>query len=478
MQATYTVGFAILVEAILSFLGVGIPTDIPTWGNIMAEGRLLFRVYPHAILFPGIFLALAVLAINVLGDGLRDTLDPRFAKRTADMTRATPVLDIRGLTVSLPAGADRPNAVEAIDLQVFPKEIVCVVGESGSGKSVTAHAVMGLLPKTELRPIKGSIRLADEPLLEKTPAELRQLRGARMSMIFQEPFTALNPVMRVGEQIEEVLTIHTDMSAAERRTRVLDVMRDVRLPEPERLIDVYPHQLSGGQRQRIMIAAALALEPALLIADEPTTALDVTTQAQILTLIKDIQASHETGVLFITHDFGVVADIADRVVVMQRGRIVEAGAAGRVLTAPEHPYTQMLIGSVPSLIAEGARTRSQAARPGAGDARPRKDLSQRRPFSKDARGEGGARRDHRPRARRDARHRRRERLRQVDGRALHRPVDRPDRRRHPDRRRGHRRPARAAPARASAKSADRLPGPLPLAQSQAHVSAARSSKAR
>ncbi|MEM8947777.1 MAG: ABC transporter ATP-binding protein [Pseudomonadota bacterium] len=266
------------------------------------------------------------------------------------MNGETPVLDIRGLTVSLPKGADRDNAIEGIDLQVFPREIICVVGESGSGKSVTGHAVMGLLPKRELEPIAGSISLAGEALLEKSSAELRQLRGARMSMIFQEPFTALNPVVRVGGQIEEVLKIHTGMSAAERRARVIEVMDDVRLPEPERLIDTFPHQLSGGQRQRIMIAAALALEPALLIADEPTTALDVTTQAQILTLIKDIQTSHDTGVLFITHDFGVVAEIADRVVVMQNGRVVEAGATNQVLTAPEHPYTQMLIGSVPSLI--------------------------------------------------------------------------------------------------------------------------------
>ncbi|MGI9499627.1 MAG: dipeptide ABC transporter ATP-binding protein [Geminicoccaceae bacterium] len=265
------------------------------------------------------------------------------------MNSGAPVLDIKGLTVSLPKGADRDNAIEEIDIQVFPKEIVCVVGESGSGKSVTAHTVMGLLPKGELSPIAGRINLANEPLLEKSPAELRDLRGARMSMIFQEPFTALNPVVRVGQQIEEVLKIHTDMSADARRARVLEVMDDVRLPDPEQLIDTFPHQLSGGQRQRIMIAAALALEPALLIADEPTTALDVTTQAQILTLIKDIQASHDTGVLFITHDFGVVAEIADRVIVMQNGRVVEAGAASGVLTAPEHPYTQMLIGSVPSL---------------------------------------------------------------------------------------------------------------------------------
>ena len=271
------------------------------------------------------------------------------------MSAKRPVLDIRGLTISLPKGADRENAIEEIDLEVHRKEIVCVVGESGSGKSVTAHAVMGLLPKGELTPTAGSIDLAGEALLEKSPAELRQLRGARMSMIFQEPFTALNPVVRVGQQIEEVLQIHTDMSASERRARVLEVMNDVRLPDPDRLIESFPHQLSGGQRQRIMIAAALALEPALLIADEPTTALDVTTQAQILSLIKHIQDSHDTGVLFITHDFGVVAEIADRVLVMQHGRLVEAGSTTQVLTAPEHPYTQMLIGSVPSMTPKIAR---------------------------------------------------------------------------------------------------------------------------
>ncbi|MGI9452046.1 MAG: dipeptide ABC transporter ATP-binding protein [Geminicoccaceae bacterium] len=270
------------------------------------------------------------------------------------MNAPVPVLDIRGLTVRLPKGADRQHAIEEVSLQVHPKEIVCVVGESGSGKSVTAHTVMGLLPKGELEPTAGSIQLTGENLLEKTPAELRQLRGARMSMIFQEPFTALNPVARVGAQIEEVLTIHTDMSTNARRARVLAVMNDVRLPDPERMIDSYPHQLSGGQRQRIMIAAALALEPALLIADEPTTALDVTTQAQILALIKDIQASHDTGVLFITHDFGVVAEIADRVAVMQHGRLVETGAASRVLTTPEHPYTRMLINAVPSLTPKAA----------------------------------------------------------------------------------------------------------------------------
>jgi peptide/nickel transport system ATP-binding protein len=259
-----------------------------------------------------------------------------------------PLLAIKGLTVGLPAGSDRSNAVEDVSLSVGPGEIVCVVGESGSGKSATAQSVMGLLPR-ELQVEAGQVLLQGEDVLKATPARLRSLRGTRMAMIFQEPMTALNPVMRVGDQIAEVLKIHTDLSKGDRRRRVLGIMRAVQLPEPERLIDAYPHQISGGQRQRIMIAAALVLDPALLIADEPTTALDVTTQAQILKLIRELQERRGTGVMFITHDFGVVAEVAHRVVVMQSGRVVEAGTAGDILCRPQSQYTRMLIASVPSL---------------------------------------------------------------------------------------------------------------------------------
>ncbi len=266
------------------------------------------------------------------------------------MTETTPpVLDIRGLTVRLPTHADRENAIEDVCFTVRPHEILCVVGESGSGKSVTAHTVMGLLPPKQLVPTAGQIVFQGEDLLQKSRAKMRALRGARMSMIFQEPMTALNPVVAVGDQIEEVLRIHTRMSPRERLARVIEVMEAVKLPEPEALVRSYPHQLSGGQRQRIMIAAALALEPALLIADEPTTALDVTTQAQILRLVKDIQQRQGTAVLFITHDFGVVAEVADRVVVMQNGLVVEQGAAQTLLKNPQHPYTRMLISSGPSM---------------------------------------------------------------------------------------------------------------------------------
>src|SRR3954463_5681078 len=266
------------------------------------------------------------------------------------MTPATkPVLEVQGLTVRLPGGADRPNAVEHVSFAVAPGEIVCVVGESGSGKSVTALAIMGLLPPRQLTVAGGRVLLEGDDILAKSRGAMRRIRGARIGMIFQEPMTALNPVMKVGEQIAEVLDIHGGLNERERRQRVLAVMEAVHLPEPERMIDAYPHQLSGGQRQRIMIAAALVLDPVLLIADEPTTALDVTTQAQILKLIKELRERRNTGVLFITHDFGVVAEVAHRVVVMQHGRVVEQGRTEDVLRRPRDEYTRMLIRSVPSL---------------------------------------------------------------------------------------------------------------------------------
>jgi peptide/nickel transport system ATP-binding protein len=258
------------------------------------------------------------------------------------------VLEVRDLTIALPRFADRAQAASRVSFSVDRGEIVCLVGESGSGKSVIAQGVMGLLPKS-LPVTGGAILLQGEDITHASPQRLRELRATRMSMVFQEPMTALNPVMSCGAQLDEVLREHTRLSPVERRRKILDIVGEVRLPDPERMIASYPHQLSGGQRQRIMIAMALVLEPALLIADEPTTALDVTTQAQILRLIQDLQARHGTGVLFITHDFGVVAEIAHRVAVLRLGELVELGAKEEVLKRPRHDYTKMLIGSVPTL---------------------------------------------------------------------------------------------------------------------------------
>ena len=266
-----------------------------------------------------------------------------------------PALDIRDLTIALPAGADRDNAVADITFSVATGEILCVVGESGSGKSMTANALMGLLPPgVGVR--SGQAMFGGRDILALPEAEKQKMRGESIAMIFQEPMTALNPLMRIGEQITEVFAAHDLLSPAERRARALELVREVGLPDPDKIIRAYPFQLSGGQRQRAMIAMALALEPKLLIADEPTTALDVTTQAQILKLILDLRAKHGMAVMFITHDFGVVAEIADQVIVMREGQIVERGAAARVLGAPEHPYTRRLLDAIPTGRLPEART--------------------------------------------------------------------------------------------------------------------------
>ncbi len=259
-----------------------------------------------------------------------------------------PILEVKGVTIALPPGGDRATAVRNVSFSVGRGEILCLVGESGSGKSVIAQGVMGLLPKT-LPVTTGQIVLQGEDITHAPLSRLRELRATRMSMIFQEPMTALNPVMTCGDQIDEVLREHMKLSPAERRAKVLGIIREVLLPEPERMVASYPHQLSGGQRQRIMIAMALVLDPVLLIADEPTTALDVTTQAQILKLVLELQQRHGAGVLFITHDFGVVAEVAHRVAVLRLGDLVELGPKEDVLRRPRHAYTRMLMAAVPTL---------------------------------------------------------------------------------------------------------------------------------
>ncbi len=281
--------------------------------------------------------------------------------KNKDFSNAHEVLNVRNLRIGLTGRPQAQPVIDGIDLTIRAGETHCLVGESGSGKSVTSLAAMGLLPKSALEVQSGSIMLDDFEITSASHSQMRQLRARRIAMIFQEPMTALNPVLRVGEQIMEVLNMHSDLSQSEAKKRTLDMMDQVHLPDVNRIFSAFPHQLSGGQRQRIMIAMALILDPDLLIADEPTTALDVTTQLQILKLIAEMQERHGTAVLFITHDMGVVAEIADTVTVMQQGQIVERAPIAELLTNPQKEYTRTLLTAVPNLTPRPARAAAAQA---------------------------------------------------------------------------------------------------------------------
>ena len=270
----------------------------------------------------------------------------------------SPLLSVRDLSVSFVVEGGEVEAVRHVSFDIERGESVALVGESGSGKSVTALSIMQLLPYPKARHPSGHILLHDEELLGASEATLRRVRGNRIAMIFQEPMTSLNPLHTIDKQVNEVLRVHKGLSRAAARARTLELLRLVGLPEAERRLDAYPHQLSGGQRQRVMIAMALANEPDLLIADEPTTALDVTIQAQILTLLKDLQARFGMALLLITHDLAVVRRMAERVHVMSRGEIVEAGATRRIFAAPTHSYTQHLLAAEPRPMPRTARADS------------------------------------------------------------------------------------------------------------------------
>ncbi|SEK09036.1 peptide/nickel transport system ATP-binding protein [Variovorax sp. OK212] len=260
-----------------------------------------------------------------------------------------PLLSIQDLSIVLPSSGDRSYAVDRLTLDIAENEIVCLVGESGSGKSMTAHAILGLLPPRVKLDSKSRVLLEGTDLTRLDAAAMRKLRGERIAMVFQEPMSALNPLQRIGAQVAEALQLHNaaGLSASAIEERCIAIIEAVGLPAPRQIVRSYPFQLSGGQRQRVMIAMALLNNPRLLLADEPTTALDVTTQRQILDLMQSLQAERRMGVLFITHDFGVVADIADRVVVMRHGRVVEQGTRDEVLRNPQHDYTRALINAVP-----------------------------------------------------------------------------------------------------------------------------------
>ncbi len=259
------------------------------------------------------------------------------------MNKTEPLAEVRDLKVRFVGREDTVHAVNGVSFAVHPGEVLCILGESGSGKSVTLRSLMRLLP--ERAKIEGDVRVGGQDVLTMSNRSLRDLRGGSVSMIFQEPMTALDPVYTVGEQIGETVRRHTGCDKAKARARALELLHLVRIPSAERRLDAYPHELSGGLRQRAMIAMALSCNPKLLLADEPTTALDATVQIQVLILLRKLQAEMGMGMIFVTHDLGVAAEIADNVAVMYAGRIVEYGPVERMMKAPLHPYTQGLLAS-------------------------------------------------------------------------------------------------------------------------------------
>jgi peptide/nickel transport system ATP-binding protein len=263
-----------------------------------------------------------------------------------------PLLQVEHLTVLFDTGKTPVVAVDDVSFSIARGETLGLVGESGSGKSVTAFSILRLLQPPG-RIAGGQVRFEGVDLLGLTERAMREIRGAGISLIFQEPMTALNPVMTVGSQIAEALTVHGKASRANARARAIQLLEDVRIPDAARRVDDYPHQLSGGMRQRVMIAIALACRPPLVIADEPTTALDVTIQAQVLDLLRELKATFHLALLLITHDFGVIAEMADRVAVMYKGRIVEEGPVRQILRNPQHAYTQALLAAVPGMPRRG-----------------------------------------------------------------------------------------------------------------------------
>ncbi|HSM42402.1 MAG TPA: dipeptide/oligopeptide/nickel ABC transporter permease/ATP-binding protein [Afifellaceae bacterium] len=361
-----TIGWMILETAGLSFLGLGAQPPQADLGSMLGQGRKILFTAPHVSIIPGLMIFALVMSINLLGDGVRDVLDPRLKSgsltrpvaRTAVMRDAAPqtvvphddaVLDVRDLRTEFRIGGDIYRAVGGVDLRVGKGECLGIVGESGSGKSVSAMSIMGLVPTPPGRIVGGVALLEGEDLFSASDERIRQLRGSAVSHVFQDPLSTLHPLFKVGDQLVEAIQAHVPLSKNEARTRAENLLKMVRIPNPAERLNAYPHELSGGMRQRVCIAMALANDADVIIADEPTTALDVTVQAQILSLLDALRREHNTGILFITHDFGVVSAICDRVSVMYAGQIVETGTTEEVLNSPAHPYTAKLIDCVPVL---------------------------------------------------------------------------------------------------------------------------------
>lgn len=358
-----TVGWMILETAGLSFLGLGSQPPQADLGSMLGEARAALITSPHTSIVPGIMIFLIVMSINLLGDGVRDAIDPRLKSGALsrplpativerDTTPPAPsndLLALQDLRTEFHVGDRTYKAVGGVSLKVNKGECLGIIGESGSGKSVTALSVMGLVASPPGKIVGGAVSFQGNDLVGASYDQLRELRGDRVAYIFQDPLSTLHPLYKVGDQLIEAMQAHRKMPEKEARARAVELLEAVRIPNAARRVDNYPHEMSGGMRQRVSIAMALANEPDVIIADEPTTALDVTVQAQILTLLDELRRERDLAIVFITHDFGVVAQLCDRVAVMYAGRIVEEGPTAPILDDPQHPYTKKLMACVPEL---------------------------------------------------------------------------------------------------------------------------------
>ena len=370
-----TIGWMILETAGLSFLGLGSQPPQADLGSMLGEARAAMITAPHTSIVPGAMILLIVMSVNLLGDGIRDALDPRLrsgalsrpmaATRVERKQRPTAqgegLLRIEALETQFHVGPRIYRAVNEVSLELNPGECLGLIGESGSGKSVTALTVMGLVASPPGVITGGAVRLDGQDLIGAPYEVLRSLRGRKVAYIFQDPLATLHPLYRVGDQLVEAIRAHRPISKAEGRAKAIELLSAVRIPNPEKRITDFPHEMSGGMRQRVGIAMALVNDPDVIIADEPTTALDVTVQAQILSVLDELRRSRGLAIVFITHDFGVVAQLCDRVAVMYAGRIVEEGPTTAVRTTPAHPYTARLMACVPEL---GGGKRRLSAIPG------------------------------------------------------------------------------------------------------------------
>jgi peptide/nickel transport system permease protein len=369
IQASLVLGIGLLVEAGLSFIGLGVQPPTPSWGAMLARATTYLAHAPNLVFPAGIVITATVLALNLLGDVIRDKVGrgvdsaarrhrrgtgpataaaaaPAAVELVAAPAQGRDLLVVRDLSIAFPdRSAGAVDVVTGVSFGVGRGEVVGLVGESGCGKSVTARALLGLVPAPGWV-TGGSIQLGGEELVGRSGRWLRQVRGNRVALIFQDPMSSLDPAFTVGDQVAEAVRTHRRVSRAEARRRAVDLLDQVGIPDPGRRVRAYPHEFSGGMAQRVMIAVALAGDPDLLVADEPTTSLDVTVQTEILDLLRSLQASRGMSILFVTHDLGVVADLCDRVLIMYAGQIVEAATAIDLFHRPHHPYTAALLASV------------------------------------------------------------------------------------------------------------------------------------